>query len=171
MYKNMVYYSKTGELTQKLHYYLLERKSNSMIFKATNLIKQEMDRRELKYAVDEYDDESIISAGFGVNNGPNVDVKFISHDDKNTVAIRLYALIHKVADEKVDKMIKAVNECNCKYRYVRFTLDEDHDVNVEYDIPLEASDSTVGAEACEIFIRMMAIVDEAYPTFMSVMWG
>lgn len=142
-----------------------------MIYKATKLIKQEMDRKDMKYSIEDFDDRSILFAGFGVDNGPNVRVQFISQDNDNDVAIRVYGIVNNVAESKVGKMIEVVNECNCKYRYVKFTLDKDRDINIEYDLPLKGGDSTVGAEACEIFWRIVKIADEAYPKFMKVIWS
>lgn len=45
-----------------------------MIYKATQLIKEEMDRQELKYSIQESDSSSVIVAGFGIKNGPNARV-------------------------------------------------------------------------------------------------
>ena len=73
-----------------------------MIYKATELIKQEMDRQDMKYSVEEFDDRSIIFAGFGIDNGPSVRVQFVSQDNDNDVAIRLYGLVNSVAESKVE---------------------------------------------------------------------
>lgn len=142
-----------------------------MIYKATKLIKQEMDRQGMKYSVEEFDDCSILFAGFGIDNGPNVRVQFVSTDNDNDVGIRLFGMVNNVAESKVDRMIRVINECNNQYRYVKFVLDKDRDVNIEYDIPLRSGDTTVGAEACEIFVRIMKIADDAYPKFMKVIWS
>lgn len=142
-----------------------------MVYKATKLIKQEMDRQGLKYSVEEYDDRSILFAGFGIENGPSVRVQFISRDNDNDVAIRLFRMVNNVAESKVNKMTEAINECNNQYRYLKFVLDADRDVNIEYDIPVKAGDDTVGAEACEIFVRIMKVADEVYPKFMKVIWS
>lgn len=142
-----------------------------MIYKATKLIKQEMDRQGMKYSVEEFDDSSVLFAGFGVDNGPNVRVQFVSQDNDNDVAVRLFGIINNVSERKVDAMIKVINECNNQYRFLKFVLDNDRDVNIEYDIPLRAGDASVGAEACEIFVRIMKIADEVYPKFMKVIWS
>ena len=142
-----------------------------MIYKATKLIKQEMDRQGMKYSVEEFDDRSILFAGFGIDNGPSVRVQFVSTDNDNDVGIRLFGMVNNVAESKVDRMIRVINECNNQYRYVKFVLDKDRDVNIEYDIPLRSGDTTVGAEACEIFVRIMKIADDAYPKFMKVIWS
>ena len=85
-----------------------------MIYKATELIKQEMDRQDMKYSVEEFDDRSIIFAGFGIDNGPSVRVQFVSQDNDNDVAIRLYGLVNSVAESKVEKMQEAKMR-NSKY--------------------------------------------------------
>ncbi|WP_415930076.1 YbjN domain-containing protein [Zhenpiania hominis] len=142
-----------------------------MIYKATMLIQQEMDKKELKYYVEEFDDRSILYAGFGIENGPSVRVQFISRDNDNDVAIFLFGLVNGVSEDNMDKMLNAINECNKKYRYLKFYVDDDRNVNVEYDIPIEADDNSVGAEACEIFVRFMQITNECYPMLMKVIWS
>lgn len=142
-----------------------------MIYKATRLIAQEMDQMNIKYSIDESDEHSIINAGFGIENGPNVVVRFISTDDDNDVAIRLYNIVTNVSESKLDSMMKVVNECNHKYRYLKFLIDDERDVNLEYDILQHSSDDSVGPEAYEFFIRIMNIMDEIYPLFMKVIWS
>lgn len=142
-----------------------------MIYKATKLIKEEMDRQGLKYSIEEFEDGSTLWVRFTINNGPSLQVKFISLDDKNDVAIRLFRIVENVEESKVEEMLKAVNECNCEYRYLKFILDDECDVNIEYDLALRAEDTSVGAEACEILVRIVKIVDEVYPKFMKIIWS
>lgn len=99
-----------------------------MIYKATKLIKEEMERQGLKYSIEEFEDGSgsTLLVRFTINNGPSLRVKFISLDDKNDVAIRLFRIVENVAESKINEMLKAVNECNCEYRYLKFILDEEH---------------------------------------------
>lgn len=144
-----------------------------MIYKATKLIKEEMERQGLKYSIEEFKDGSgsTLLVRFTINNGPSLRVKFISLDDKNDVAIRLFRIVENVAESKINEMLKTVNECNCEYRYLKFILDEEHDVNIEYDLALRAEDTSIGAEACEILVRIVRIVDEVYPKFMKIIWS
>lgn len=144
-----------------------------MIYKATKLIKEEMERQGLKYSIEEFEDGSgsTLLVRFTINNGPSLRVKFISLDDKNDVAIRLFRIVENVAESKINEILKAVNECNCEYRYLKFILDEEHDVNIEYDLALRAEDTSIGAEACEILVRIVRIVDEVYPKFMKIIWS
>jgi len=141
-----------------------------MIFKATNLITQELDKANIRYTVKDDEEHSIVRVSFPVDNGPVASVYFISRDDDNDVSIRLFHLIDNIAEEKSEKILAAVNECNNLYRYTKFTFDKDA-VNVEYDLPAQSSDDCLGAQALEILIRLMNIVDKAYPVLMQAMWS
>ena len=74
-----------------------------MIYKATKLIKQEMDKQGLKYSIEEFDNSSVVFAGFGIEKGANIRVQFVSQDNDNDVAIRLYGLVNNVGTDKLDK--------------------------------------------------------------------
>ena len=142
-----------------------------MIYKATRLIARAMDAEEIKYSVHEQENYSEISAMFGVKNGPDAVVRFLSSDDDNDVRIVLFGLVRDVAEEKHAEMLKAINECNNKFRYIKFILDSDNDVNLEYDLPLRTDDCCVGEVACEAFLRIMKVVEDCYPVFMKVIWS
>ena len=42
----------------------------NMIYKATKLIKQEMDKQELNSSINEYEKSSNVQAGYNIQNGP-----------------------------------------------------------------------------------------------------
>ena len=69
-----------------------------MIFKATNLITQELDKANIRYTVKDDEDSSIVRISFSVDNGPVASVYFISRDDDNDVSIRLFHLIDNIAE-------------------------------------------------------------------------
>lgn len=99
-------------------------------------------------------------------NGPGVDVLFVSVDDSNAVMVRLFGIISNVEEDKIGEMLQVINECNGQYRYAKFFLDSESDINIEYDFPARTDDSHIGPMACEIFVRIMRIVDECYPKLM-----
>ena len=142
-----------------------------MIFKATNLITQELDKANIRYTVKDDEEHSIVRVSFPVDNGPVASVYFISRDDDNDVSIRLFRLIGGVSKEKKGKICSVVNECNRKYRFLKFTFDEENDVNIEYDLTAASSDDSIGLQACELFMRIMDIANEVYPLFMQAMWS
>ncbi len=67
--------------------------------------------------------------------------------------------------------MKVINQCNQKFRYFKFVMNDDNDVSVEYDFPVEASDYTLGQEVVEILMRMMHVLDECYPVLMRAIWS
>ena len=142
-----------------------------MIYKATKLIKEELDRRDvsrdIKYAAEEFGEVSALLVEFDIDNGPTVTMQFISTDDENDVAVYLPGIVKNIEESKVDEMMKVVNECNCAYSHIKFCMNKDH-VDIEYNLPIEIGDHTVGAAACEIFERIVSAADEVYPRFMRV---
>ena len=54
-----------------------------------------------------------------------------------------------------------LNKLQDQYRFLRFTLDRDGDINVEYDAT--CCDRDAGMLAMEMIIRITKILDEAYP--------
>ena len=77
-----------------------------MIYKATKLIKQEMDKQELNSSINEYEKSSNVQAGYNIQNGPYIQVDFISSDDDNDVAVRVFGFINHVAEDKEEKILK-----------------------------------------------------------------
>lgn len=141
-----------------------------MIYKATNLIKQEMEEKGLYCSINEDDDISDVVVGFGIENGPDVDVHFISSDNDNDVIVRVFGFINHVAGDKEDKILKVINECNDTYRYLKFVLSNGNNVDIAYDFSMKIDDASVGVEAFNIFAQCVTIVRECYPMFMKVMW-
>lgn len=139
-----------------------------MIYNATKLIEADFKKSGIKFMIDERQDTSIVVAGFTPKNGSALRVQFVSTDDDNDVSVRLYSLIH-ASDDKREAMLKVINECNQKYRYCKFVMDDDNDVNVEYDFLLRADN--VGPMATEYFIRIMKIIEDVYPSFMKALWA
>lgn len=130
-----------------------------MIYKATNLIIEAFDEHGIKYDVVERADASIVEAAFSVDAGPQVIVRYISRDDDNDVAIRVFGLICKIPEEKRMPVLEACNTLNGKLRFVKFYLDRDSSVNVEADLPVRIEDSCVGECCFELFVRIMQILD------------
>lgn len=141
------------------------------MFKSIRLIMQEMDKVNMHYNVEDMEDVNILSAGYGIENGPTITIKVFSQDDDNDVAVRVYGILHNVAEERIPKIMKVINQCNQKFRYFKFVMNDDNDVSVEYDFPVEASDYTLGQEVVEILMRMMHVLDECYPVLMRAIWS
>jgi len=72
-------------------------------------------------------------------------------------------------EEKTAAALIACNNANKEYRWVRFSLDEEHDIVCAADAIVD--EETVFDEVVELIVRMMRIVDTVYPTFMQARWS
>jgi len=137
------------------------------MFKATKEIAAAFDALDIKYAVSEDENRSFVKARFSGNNVHGVDCYFVSTDDENDVAFRIFSFA-KVPEEKRDVMYALVNVLNGEYRYFAFSLEEDGSISAAYDFPAKCVN--VGDIAVEIFARAMDVLDEAYPMVMREIW-
>ena len=133
-----------------------------MTFHATDLIVEAFDRHDIKYHIDEREDASIIEASFAISMGPQIDARFISKDNDNDVAIRVYGLICKVPEARRAAVLEACNTLNGKIRFVKFYLDAENSVNLEVDLPTNTSDDCIGECCFELFVRIMQILDTEF---------
>ena len=138
------------------------------MYKAIEQIKREFENKGIKYAFDEQEDSQIIRAGIPIENGPRIMVLFIARDDDNDIAVRVFGLISQVKEPQKKKLLDALNICNSKFRFYKFYIDADNDVNVEYDFRTEANNS--GPMALEALVRISSILDEAYPIMMKALY-
>ena len=139
-----------------------------MVYQATKAIAEAMEKKGLKYETNELSSSSNVSVGFRVENGPSYKIRFISSDDDNDVSVRVYSLV-KVPDNKVDAMLVKLNQLNNQYRFIRFSLDKDNEVQVSHDMPMATTNP--GDIAVEITIRMAKILDDVYPEMMKALWS
>ncbi len=139
------------------------------MFAATKRIYSALKAKEgLKVFTAENEKSSEVWLQFPVKNGGNYRIKFISTDDDNDVAVRVFGLL-RVDDTQKAKILEALNALNVKYRYVKFCCDNDGDVNIEYDYPVRSENPENSAE--EIVIRFVKIIDDAYPQLMHALWN
>lgn len=140
-------------------------------FKAINLIAEAFEKHDAKFRVFNIRGQEELVAGFSVDAGPNVMMKFITSDNDNDVAARIFGLITKTPKEKRSRVMEACNVLNRKIRFMKFYVDTDGDINVEYDFPVHSSDECIGEMAFEIFVRTMQILDHEYEIFMKALYS
>ena len=129
---------------------------------ATELISCAFDDRDVHYRVMEIDTVSMIEAGFSIDAGPDVIVRFISTGENNDVGIRVYGLIHNIPVEKKAVMLETCNRLNETIRFVKFYLDKESNINVEADLPVEIGDESLGACCFELLVRIVRILNDKY---------
>lgn len=118
--------------------------------------------------MNEEDSFSDVSVGFNCKNVNSIEVRFISTDDDSDVKVRLFSLL-RVPTEKQSAVLEQLNILNNRYRFVRFFLDNDNDVNIAYDFTVSTSSDCLGASCFEMLRRFVDIADEAYPEIMKAL--
>lgn len=140
-------------------------------YKATGLIVKQFEAKDIKFAVNTRDNIEEIRAGFPIDMGPSVIVKFFSRDNDNDVLMRVFGVVSNIPQSKRAAALRACNEINQKARFLKFRIDDDGDINVDYDFPLSLSDACVGPVAYEMFVRTMQILDKNYSIIAQALYS
>jgi len=144
------------------------------MFKMTRVIQQVLENADaadakLKVFTEESETSSMVWLQFGIKNGGSYRIRFISRDDDNDVAVRVFGLISVDSEEQKAKVLPVLNRLNNEYRFIKFVMDKDGDVNLEYDYMADCPDPS--ASALEAVLRIVKMVDDTYPELMRAMWA
>lgn len=140
----------------------------AMIFRATEEIADRFESDGIKCDIHEEEHTSTVLVGVDLDN-TGILIRFISADDDNDVAIRVYHFAQVPKDHTAWGLL-AVNKLNDKYRFVTFTFDsDDHSIDIRADLLVTTVD--VGDAATEMLARLVKICDEAYPELMKAIWS
>lgn len=112
--------------------------------------------------------EDLIAGGYGFDGGS---MKIFFHFDETDSHVHLEGVdFVQVPENKYDNMYKILNECNDQYTHVKFVLDTEHgQINARDDDVIQLD--SCGPECFELMIRMVRVVEDAYPKFMKAMWA
>ena len=140
-----------------------------MIHKATQIIENALEAKGLKYQVHEIGGLSLIDCGFSGENC-TIRVNFLSADEDCDVKI-LSLPIAKFPKARLPEGYELMNALNAQYRFVKWVIDKDGDIHLEFDMPSGTPTVILGDLALEVFLRMVKIADDAYPTIMRKIWA
>jgi len=143
---------------------------------AFEAIKAELDRQDMKYGEDMTEDgeDHIIRMRQQLDNGSIVNIAIVVTENGNTndfIKIKYFGIVR--LDEKMDPQAfhEKLNEWNSEYRYVKFVVDDERDVVVDIDLPL---DLHVGVFQADSFMAMVSVglqvLEEVYPELMKLRW-
>lgn len=138
------------------------------MFQATMKIYETLKADDLKVFTDETEDQSYVSLQFGIKNGGSYRIRFISRDNDNDVAVRVFEFL-SLEEDQVPRILPALNRLNNKYRFFKFVCDDENDINIEYDFTIGTDNPAASAK--EIVVRLVRIIDEAYPELMRALWS
>lgn len=140
-------------------------------YKATNLIAEAFEEQGVKFYVVTRPDHEQILAGFSVECGPNIIIRFITTDGRNDVRVRVFGLVNSTPKSKRLRLLEACNTLNNNVRFIKFTLNDDGDISVEYDFSRETPDDALGAVALDMLGTVAQAVSFEYQTFMQALYS
>ena len=144
---------------------------------AFEAIKAELDKQDMKYGEDVTEDgeDHIIRMRQQLDNGSVVSIAIVVTENGDTndfIKIKYFGLVR--LEENSDESIfhEKLNEWNSQYRYVKFVVDDERDVVVDIDLPL---DLHVGVFQVDSFMAMVGVglqvLEEVYPELMKLRWA
>ena len=64
----------------------------------------------------------------------------------------------------------ALNDLNHKFRFIKFSLDPENNLDVQYDFLQNTGDESLGAMGYEIFVRTVQILNKGYPIIAKALY-
>lgn len=128
------------------------------------LFMQHMDNEGVKYTDHK---EHIVKVVYGGDNLKSIPI-YIVFDKEGDALVQLKCWDIANLKNKVGRAMIACNELNNKYRWVKFYIDKDGDINGELDAIVDAA--SAGEECLSLVRRMVNIIDEAYPVFGRILF-
>lgn len=138
------------------------------MYTAIQKVQQAFVNANLKYSVDQVGENWILRAGV---NGSATSYQFLfikTNDVGSDISVRIFNLV-KFPNGPTGRAYEVLSELQNKYRYIRFVLNDEGNVNVEYDFPTAIEN--IGEAAVEMLIRLTKILDECYPVLMRSIWN
>lgn len=144
---------------------------------AFEAIKAELDKQEMKYGEDVSEDgeDHIIRMRQQLDNGSVVSIAIVVTENGDTndfIKIKYFGLVRLQENSDRTAFIEKLNEWNSAYRYVKFAVDDEQDVVVDIDLPL---DLHAGVFQAENFMAMVGVglqvLEEVYPALMKLRWA
>lgn len=124
--------------------------------------------KQIVFHIQENENSSRIAAAVVVDY-TTFTIYFIANDDSNDISVRVPHFVRFKPQNQRD-MLRIANRMNDKYRFVKFTVnDESEAITIEYDFAEKTEN--IGEAAEEMFRRIMQIAEESYPEFMRAIWG
>lgn len=144
---------------------------------AFEAIKAELDKQDMKYGEDVTEDgeDHIIRMRQQLDNGSVVSIAIVVTENGDTndfIKIKYFGLVRLEENSDPKAFHEKLNEWNSQYRYVKFVVDDDCDVVVDIDLPL---DLHVGVFQADSFMAMVGVglqvLEEVYPELMKLRWA
>ena len=113
------------------------------------------------------ENQAVVRVGWNLEN-TKISILFFFGDDGKDVHL-IGGGFCKAPENKKDAVLRAINDCNNNFRWVKFVLKENGDIEAEDDAVVQLD--SCADECFELMLRMCNIVDKAYPSFMKALWS
>ena len=143
---------------------------NEQKFKAIDLVAEAFEKHGFKFRIYKSEDQGELVVGFPIEGGSTILVKYILRGDGNDIAVRVFGLLTRIPPEKRMRVLEACNALNAEYRFLKFNIDSDGDLNVDYDFLMSCADVCVGEMGFEICVRTVKILNEKYGELLKLLW-
>lgn len=136
---------------------------------AAKLFTSFIESEGLKFDVCNPDEEgNVVHLGYSLDN-THVDI-YVDFGEDNEDCHFYATNFVTIPEDKRGIVYKLANELNNKYRFVKFTWDEeDGSLDCKADAVIQLD--SCAEEAFELVIRTTQIIDDAYPTIMKALWA
>lgn len=134
---------------------------------AARIFTKALEASDIKYQVVN-EEKEIIRVGWGFEGG---DISVFFQFDSDAEGVHIVGLdFIKIPSAAADKMYKVVNDLNKQYRWIKFTYDNsDNSVTAECDAAIQLD--SCAEEVIGLMVRMVRIVEGAYPEIMKSLWA
>lgn len=143
---------------------------NEYDFLAIDLIAEAFEEHGIGFNRFKTQEQGQLETRFSIKGGPEVAIKYIQLHNRNDIAVRIFRSLSAVPAEKRTRVLEACNALNCKYRFLKFSIDTDGDIEVAYDFLQECADECIGVMAFEICARAKRILDEGFGILMKALY-
>ena len=143
---------------------------------AYEAIKAEFEKQGLNYGEDTSEDgeDHILRMRQQLDNGSVVSIAIVVKEKGDTfvfIKIKYFGMVR--LDEKSDPTVfhEKLNEWNSEYRYVKFVVDDEQDVVVDIDLPLDLHDGVFQVDSFMSMVGVgLQVLEEVYPALMKLRW-
>ncbi len=136
-------------------------------FEKTQLVTAALLRNNLKFNVRHLDNFDSVDLKFSLESGPFVTLQYLC--DEN-VSVYIFDIITGIPEEKLDRVMRTCNICNCNYKFFKFYVTDDRALNMSFNYPGYTSADSVGDISLEMFLRAKSILNETYGSFMKALY-
>ena len=137
---------------------------------AYEAIKAELDKQEMTYGEDH-----IIRMRQQLDNGSVVSLAIVvsEHGDTNDfIKIKYFGIVRLEENSNRNAFLEKINDWNGQYRYVKLVIDDEQDVVIDIDLPLDLHEGVFQAKNFMAMVGVgLQVIEEIYPDLMKLRWA